>query len=236
MGESNDQRMPHDAMPHIISIFSPSQRFIFSSFHQSPIFSSFIKFKVLSSLHPSLIMKATGRPSLSEEDHFLDRPCGNCRKPNSRAYCRRCMVSDVGQLRVFYCSPACQAAHWDTHRETCKGIRQLSRAVSFVAELWTMFEAEYCPVTAKFVSEKKGVVRMEALGQGEDPRPWMGKSVLESVLVGQVPERLRPAIRTAVYGMQHCSPLSLTAHTLLEFVFHGTSRLLSRHLGSHLLT
>lgn len=181
-------------------------------------------------------MEATGRPSLREEDHFLDRPCANCKKPNSKAYCRRCNVTDVGKLRVFYCSPACQADHWDTHRETCKGIRQLSRAVSFMAELWTMFEADYCPVTAKFVSEHKGVVEMAALGQGEDPRPWMGKSVLESVLVGPVPGHMKRTVQAAIFGMQHCSPLSVTAEPILEFVFGGTSHLLSSYCRSYMLT
>lgn len=99
-----------------------------------------------------------------------------------------------------------------------------------------MLEADYCPVTAKFVRERKGVVEMTALGQGEDPRPWMGKSVLESVLVGPVPEHMKTAVRAAVFGMQHCSPLSVTAEIILEFVFSGNSHLLLSYCRSHSLT
>ena len=43
----------------------------------------------------------------------IDKKCAACGKVSGLSFCERCSAT-------YYCSPACQKAHWPEHRELCK--------------------------------------------------------------------------------------------------------------------
>ncbi|KAK0392863.1 hypothetical protein NLU13_2357 [Sarocladium strictum] len=134
----------------------------------------------------------TGNSTLTDAQAYGDRECACCSAAGCDSWCAGCDIQEVGKIRTFYCSRACQVKHRPDHKANCLARLHLARAASIVSELFLAFEKAAQITTTVKVSEKNGVA---TLGREEDSlRPRTGASLfvrfLEDALPESTPEKL----------------------------------------------
>lgn len=179
-------------------------------------------------LAPDLV--PTGFSELHESICFGHRPCANCHKKGSSLWCGGCHVSDLGKIRTFYCSEACQGAHWKIHQGVCKARRKFFRAVSILAELWFKFEEKTWVATAKLDAVKEKVVLTSAIADNLDARGWTGRSIFRDFPRDAVPTKTDDAVKKALLFDNTCVEIVVTGRALLDLFSRGNIRL-KHHRG-----
>lgn len=170
--------------------------------------------------------EASGRTCLSETELFGAKPCANCGTPGSTLQCTGCKVSDVGDIRVFYCGIECQKTHWPDHKTTCNARRRLGRAVSMFHEIWMAFEA----ATFWEINELKSIdhrTNQLQLGtcsyQGLMARAYTGKRVFAKFPDEVVPQGTSETVKRALLAGNGSSEPFTTGFPLLKLFLVGES-------------
>ena len=172
-----------------------------TSTNSFPVFSRSIS--SVDSLEPN------GSAVLSDEALFGDKKCAQCSKPGSTLYCSGCIISDVGQLRIWYCGKDCQEAHWKEHKASCKTRRSLGQAVSVLTELWAAFEASTYTTQTQFKKAEGNVIHLRS-GSVLDPKTFTGGSCIrawpDEVVPKDLPDDLK---RSLLFYMTCCEVLGV---------------------------
>jgi len=165
----------------------------------------------------------TGHAILPDEVVFGDKNCANCGEAGATFYCNGCKVTDVGQIRVFYCGKLCQKGHWDTHKEFCRARRQLGRVVSIFGDLWTSFEVGNFTSNIDLVSEERGIISIDVKGTFPDPRGWTGMPLMRAFPDEVVPRGTSEAVKRALLFDSGCGDVVIVAASILNILLKRAS-------------
>ncbi|KAK7422644.1 hypothetical protein QQX98_001432 [Neonectria punicea] len=167
-------------------------------------------------ISPGATPLPTGVPRLSEKAVFGKKNCANCGKSGSALWCDDCEVTDVGQLRVFYCSEACKTAHKPAHKATCDARKALTHAVSVFGEIWTAFESSTFGSTAKLFHERSGTIITFQDDSQPDPRGWTGASLFRKFPDDVLPDTASEATQRAFLFDSNCNEPLIAGAPLQE--------------------
>lgn len=180
-------------------------------------------FQQHANFNPNNTPQPAGLPKLTEEEAFGNKQCANCGRGGSNSWCHGCQVSEVGQMRVFYCGKDCQKAHWPSHKDTCKARRQLGRSVSITEEMWTTFETATLSSPARFLEKKGNIIVMEVQQDDLRLRGMKGDSLFKRVPDDICPKNTDEEIIKAMIFSSNCAEVMATGMPLVNLLLQRKS-------------
>ncbi|CAH0054753.1 unnamed protein product [Clonostachys solani] len=136
--------------------------------------------------------------------------CAGCGKGGCTLACSGCKITDVGHLRVHYCSSECQKAGWLSHWKVCSSRQQLARAVSILTGLWAALQSSTYAERCDFSSEENGLIAAETWKNDEDRRCYTGASFVRRFPDDVIPTNMSAKAEKAVLFDKNAEEITST--------------------------
>ncbi|CAH0027491.1 unnamed protein product [Clonostachys rhizophaga] len=146
----------------------------------------------------STITSIDGHSSLRYDTMPNHQKCAGCGKGSCTLTCSRCKVTEVGHLRVHYCSSECQKSDWPSHRKVCRSRQQLARAVSILTGLWAVLQTSTYAERCDFSHEDNGLIAAEHWKNDQDRRCYTGASFVRRFPDDVIPTNMSAKAEKAV--------------------------------------
>ncbi|VUC25259.1 unnamed protein product [Clonostachys rosea] len=148
---------------------------------------------------PGPTITSINGPSSLPYDSMTDhQKCANCGKGGCTLACSRCNITDVGHLRVPYCSKECQTADWKSHQKVCRSRQLLARGVSVLVGLWTVLQSSTYAHRCDFSPEDNGIIAVEEWEPDQDRRCYTGASFFRRFPDDVIPANMGAKAKKAV--------------------------------------
>lgn len=158
--------------------------------------------------------------------------CSHCSRPTT-ATCARCDLSppitlDAQPTTTYYCSSACQAAAWPTHKDVCKALqarRSLYRAADTIQKAFLIYREKVFERLFTKVHEKDGILYLT-----ESPSIDVLEPFPEELVKNR---RDREAVLTHLASMDALGWMNNLIKIMLEGIAHIIIIILTRPTRLH---